>query len=152
MGKKHGINGAIKVMLFDVIGHEFWASCDPYDDQCNEGDVPDNKENKCYWICMNDDNRLDVAKELNNDSDHENDGNSIDNEPGMRFTQQENTYHQGYTGEDLGNFRDERSELILDIVEDHLNDEWFTCTINDDDLDCIVDYLELQLHDGFVNI
>ncbi|GJT09323.1 hypothetical protein Tco_0856365 [Tanacetum coccineum] len=77
-------------------------------------------------------------KKLNNGSDHENDGNSIDNEPGMRFNQEENTYHEGYTGEDLGNFRDERSELILDIVEDHLNDEWFTCTINDDDLYCIV--------------
>ncbi|GKF67332.1 hypothetical protein Tco_0197011, partial [Tanacetum coccineum] len=41
--------------------HDFWASCNPYDDQCDEGDVPDNTEKKCYWICMNDDKRLDVA-------------------------------------------------------------------------------------------
>ncbi|GKA43841.1 hypothetical protein Tco_0736565 [Tanacetum coccineum] len=42
-------------------GHGFWASCDPYDDQCDGGDLDDNTENKCYWGCLNDDKRLDVA-------------------------------------------------------------------------------------------
>ncbi|GJW15992.1 serine--tRNA ligase-like protein [Tanacetum coccineum] len=111
-----------------------------------------NKEKKCYWICMNDDKRLDVAWEGMSFKDW-NDRNSIKNEPDTRFTHVENPYHEGYSGEDLGNFGDERSELIFNIVENHLNDEWFTSTADgDDDLDCIVDYLELQSHDGFVDI
>ncbi|GJR49665.1 hypothetical protein Tco_1400186 [Tanacetum coccineum] len=44
-------------------GQEFWAACDPYDDQYNGGDVLDNEEKKRYWICMNDDKRLGVAWE-----------------------------------------------------------------------------------------
>ncbi|GKC54943.1 hypothetical protein Tco_1077688 [Tanacetum coccineum] len=28
-------------------GHEFWASCDPYNDQCNGGDLLDNTKEKC---------------------------------------------------------------------------------------------------------
>ncbi|GJU97360.1 hypothetical protein Tco_1326631 [Tanacetum coccineum] len=44
-------------------GCEFWASCIPYDDQCNRGDFPDNTKKKCYWGCLNDDKRLDVAWE-----------------------------------------------------------------------------------------
>ncbi|GJX53075.1 hypothetical protein Tco_0281444 [Tanacetum coccineum] len=113
-------------------GHELWASSDHYDDQCNRGDVPDHDEMKCYWICMNDDKRLDVAwegmsfkdwvrvshgkvdkmteerilkdywrQELNNDSDYENDGNSINNAAEMRFTQEENSYDKMDFGEDL---------------------------------------------------
>nr|GEU84685.1 DNA-binding pseudobarrel domain-containing protein [Tanacetum cinerariifolium] len=41
--------------------YKFWASCDPYDDQCDGGDFPDNTEKKCYWGCLNDYKRLDVA-------------------------------------------------------------------------------------------
>nr|GEU41762.1 hypothetical protein [Tanacetum cinerariifolium] len=44
-------------------GHEFWASCDPYDDQCDRGDLLDNTKKKYYWTCMNDDKRIDVAWE-----------------------------------------------------------------------------------------
>nr|GEW87196.1 hypothetical protein [Tanacetum cinerariifolium] len=55
--------------------------------------------------------------------------------------------------EDLENFREEKKELILDAVLDNLDDDWFTGTINDeDDLDGRVDYLELKLHDDFVDI
>ncbi|GJT91235.1 DNA-binding pseudobarrel domain-containing protein [Tanacetum coccineum] len=43
--------------------HEFWVSCDPYNDQCDGGDVSSNEENKSYWTCMNDDEKLDVAWE-----------------------------------------------------------------------------------------
>nr|GEU58671.1 hypothetical protein [Tanacetum cinerariifolium] len=44
-------------------GHEFWASCNPYDDQCDGGNFPNNTEKKCYWCCLNDDKRLVVAWE-----------------------------------------------------------------------------------------
>nr|GEZ00678.1 hypothetical protein [Tanacetum cinerariifolium] len=43
--------------------HEFWASCDPYNDQCDGGDVFSNEDNKSHWICMNHDKRIDVAWE-----------------------------------------------------------------------------------------
>ncbi|GJT63637.1 hypothetical protein Tco_1015117 [Tanacetum coccineum] len=39
------------------------ASCDPYYDQCDGGYLPNNTEKKCYWGCLNDDKRLDVAWE-----------------------------------------------------------------------------------------
>ncbi|GJZ89841.1 hypothetical protein Tco_0661768 [Tanacetum coccineum] len=54
---------------------------------------------------------------------------------------------------DPENFGDKKRELILDIVEDRLSDDWFTGTTdNGDDLDCVVDYLELQSHNNFVDI
>ncbi|GKF36303.1 hypothetical protein Tco_0113061, partial [Tanacetum coccineum] len=55
--------------------------------------------------------------------------------------------------EDLENFGDERMELRLDVVKDRLDDYWFIDTINDeDDLNGIVDYLELDSHDDFIDI
>ncbi|GKA98424.1 hypothetical protein Tco_0826361 [Tanacetum coccineum] len=51
------------------------------------------------------------------------------------------------------NFRDEKRELILDVMEDSLSDEWFTGMTEDwDDLDCIIDYMELQSHNDLVDI
>nr|GFA00379.1 hypothetical protein [Tanacetum cinerariifolium]GFA00387.1 hypothetical protein [Tanacetum cinerariifolium] len=48
---------------------------------------------------------------------------------------------------------DKMMELILDVVEAMLDDDWFKDTISDeDDLDGIVDYLELKSHDDFVDI
>nr|GEX87134.1 hypothetical protein [Tanacetum cinerariifolium] len=55
--------------------------------------------------------------------------------------------------EDLENFGEENMEIILDVVLDKLDDNWFTGTINDeDDLDEIVDYLDLKSRDDFVDI
>nr|GEU63426.1 hypothetical protein [Tanacetum cinerariifolium] len=152
-----------------------------YDDQCDGGDIPDEEEKECYWICMNDDKRLDAAwegmsfkdwvsvshvkvckmtkerilkdywrQELNNDPGNENEDNPIDVEPNIDLTQEENPFDEEEDCEDLENFRDERMELILDGVEDRIDDDWFTGTINDeDDLDGIVHCLELKSHDDF---
>nr|GEW22164.1 serine--tRNA ligase-like [Tanacetum cinerariifolium] len=121
----------------------------------------DNTEKKCYWICLNDDKMLDVAwegmsfkdwvrvshdkvckmneerilrdywrQELNNDSDNDTD------EPILDLTHEENPYDEEEASEDVENFGNERMELILDVVEDRLDDDWFTGTITDeDDLD-----------------
>nr|GEZ09690.1 hypothetical protein [Tanacetum cinerariifolium] len=43
--------------------HEFWASCDPFNDQCDGGDLFDNTEEKCYWCALNNDKRIKVAWE-----------------------------------------------------------------------------------------
>ncbi|GKD72993.1 serine--tRNA ligase-like protein, partial [Tanacetum coccineum] len=37
------------------------------------------------------------------------------------------------SSKDLENFRDERMELILDVIEDRLNDDWFTSMTDDED-------------------
>ncbi|GKB00114.1 DNA-binding pseudobarrel domain-containing protein [Tanacetum coccineum] len=106
-------------------GHGFWASCDPYDDQCDGGDLDDNTENKCYWGCLNDDKRLDVAMGRNE------------------------VQRLGKSKPWEGR----KKELTLDVVLDKLDDDWFTGTINDeDDLDRIFDYLELKSHDDFIDI
>ncbi|GJR15046.1 hypothetical protein Tco_0797698 [Tanacetum coccineum] len=55
--------------------------------------------------------------------------------------------------EDLGNFGEEKIELILDTVLDKLDDEWFNRTIKDeDDLDGIINYLELKSYNGFIDV
>ncbi|GKB50447.1 hypothetical protein Tco_0901200, partial [Tanacetum coccineum] len=58
----------------------------------------------------------------------------------------------GYS-EDSKNFGDEKKELTRDLIEESLDDDWYTRTIDDDDddLDCLVDYVELKSHDGFVD-
>ncbi|GJW07855.1 hypothetical protein Tco_1570278 [Tanacetum coccineum] len=49
--------------------------------------------------------------------------------------------------------KDERMELILDVVKDRLDDDWFTgMVIDKNDLDGIIDYLELESHDEFIDI
>ncbi|GJT19349.1 hypothetical protein Tco_0878055 [Tanacetum coccineum] len=94
-------------------------------------------------------------QDLKDDSDYVNEGNPIDKYPNMACTQEENsyvTYDERGSSEDPTNFGNEITELILDVVEDCLNDEWFTGTTEDgDDLDCIIYYLELQSHDDFVD-
>ncbi|GKD44447.1 hypothetical protein Tco_1269092 [Tanacetum coccineum] len=137
---------------------EFWASCGPYNDQCDGGDVPSNEEKKSYRTCMNDDERIDKdcwRKDLMKVSECK-DENLIDKEPNIGCTQEENsyaTYYQGNSSEDQENLGDKKRELILDVVEDRLSDDWFTCITDDvDDLDCMVDYLELQSLDDFVDI
>ncbi|GJW91906.1 hypothetical protein Tco_0883034 [Tanacetum coccineum] len=80
----------------------------------------------------------------------------MNKEPNIACILEENfyvAYDEGDSSVNLENFGDKRMELIIDIVEDHLNDDWFTgMTDDDDDLDCIVNYLELQSYDEFVDI
>ncbi|GJU81431.1 hypothetical protein Tco_1283796 [Tanacetum coccineum] len=41
---------------------QYWASCDPYSDECDGGGLPDNME-KRYWESMNDSERVDLEWE-----------------------------------------------------------------------------------------
>ncbi|GJY87472.1 hypothetical protein Tco_0502100 [Tanacetum coccineum] len=104
--------------------HEFWASCNPYDDQCDGGDLPENIEEKCYWCCLNGDKRLDVTwegmsfkewrQELNQDD-------MVDINPNVDLAQETNTSIEEDC-EDLEDFGKEKMELILDTVLDKLDD------------------------------
>ncbi|GKA15877.1 DNA-binding pseudobarrel domain-containing protein [Tanacetum coccineum] len=118
---KPKVHWCVAILQHKGDGHEFWASCDFYDDQCNGGDLPDNTEKP------------------------------IDINPNIDLTQEENPFDNEEDCEDLENFGDKMIELILDAVEARLNDDWFRDTIDDeDDLDGIVDYLELKPYDDCV--
>ncbi|GJU65676.1 hypothetical protein Tco_1247511 [Tanacetum coccineum] len=41
---------------------------------------------------------------------------------------------------------------IHELIEDGLGNDWYTETPEDDDLDCLEDYLELHSNDNFINI
>ncbi|GJX97686.1 hypothetical protein Tco_0353484 [Tanacetum coccineum] len=132
--------------------YEFLASCDPYNDQCNGDNLLDNSEDKCYWCCLNDDKRIDVAWE----------GLSLNNWIRVRYGKDDMTNmnvvlemssNTGEDREDLENFGDAKMELILNNVFDKLDDEWFSGTvIDEEDLDGIVYYLELKSYDGFIDV
>ncbi|GJU32439.1 hypothetical protein Tco_1176028 [Tanacetum coccineum] len=75
----------------------------------------------------------------------------IDINPTIDLTQEENPNTEEDC-KDLKVFGEEKMELILDVVLDKLDDDWFTGTTNDeDDLDETVDYLELKSHDDFID-
>ncbi|GJV01197.1 hypothetical protein Tco_1334766 [Tanacetum coccineum] len=155
-------------------GYEFWASCDPYNDQCDGGDLLDNSEEKCSWCFLNDDKRIDVAWERLslNDWIRVRYGKvcKMTKDKIMKdyWRQEFNEKQDDITNmnvdleispnirkdlKDLENFRDEKMELILDNVYDKLDDEWYSGTvIDEEDLDGIVDYLELKSYDGFINV
>ncbi|GJX06152.1 serine--tRNA ligase-like protein [Tanacetum coccineum] len=49
---------------------------------------------------------------------------------------------------DPENFDDEKRAMIRELIEGRLDDNWYTGTpVDDDDLDCLVEYLGLQPHD-----
>ncbi|GKA07309.1 hypothetical protein Tco_0686533 [Tanacetum coccineum] len=148
--------------------HEFWASYDTYNDQCDGRDLFDNTEEKYYWCCLNDDKRIDVTweglsltnwirvrygkvckitkeiilKDYWRQEYDENQDDMID--MNMELVQKVSPNTKEYC-ENLENFREEKMELILAIVFDKLDDGWFSGTTKDEeDLDGIVDYLELK--------
>ncbi|GJY24240.1 hypothetical protein Tco_0397898 [Tanacetum coccineum] len=98
----------------------------------------DNIKEKCYWCCMNDDKRIDVAWE----------GLSLND-----WIKRKISPNTREDRKDLENLRDAKIELILDNVYDKLDDDWFNGTvIDEEDLDRIVDYLELKSYDGFIDV
>ncbi|GKB36535.1 hypothetical protein Tco_0881477 [Tanacetum coccineum] len=101
-----------------------------HDMDLSSGYFPDNTKKKCYWGCLNDDKRLNVAWE----------GMSFKDWVRVSHGKEENTNTEEDC-KDLENFGEKKMELILDVVLDKLDVDWFTRTINgEDDLDGIVDY------------
>nr|GEX53618.1 hypothetical protein [Tanacetum cinerariifolium] len=93
------------------------------------------------WKSMQNDRKR-ILKDYWRQELDENQKDMIDISPNIDLTQETNTNTQE-DYKDLENFREEKLELILDIVLDKLDDGWFSGTTNDeDDLDGITDYLE----------
>ncbi|GJV00985.1 hypothetical protein Tco_1330255 [Tanacetum coccineum] len=95
--------------------HEFWASCDPYDDQRDGGSLPDDTRKKGYWCCLNDDKRLD-RQELDENQEYLIYMN-FDLTQAMNPNTEEDC-------EDLENFGEENMELILDTVLENVELLW----------------------------
>ncbi|GJU45701.1 hypothetical protein Tco_1202967, partial [Tanacetum coccineum] len=90
------------------IGYTLWASCDPYHEVCNGGEISD-REVKHYWTCTNDDDRINLEWE----------------------------------GLSRANW----------IRASKLPEEWFLgVSMDKDDLEGIVDYLEPTMYDGFIDL
>ncbi|GJT43901.1 RNA-directed DNA polymerase, eukaryota, reverse transcriptase zinc-binding domain protein [Tanacetum coccineum] len=133
---------------------EYWASCDPYENECNGGDLPDS-DIKRYWESNNDNLTWDnlslngwikiryrkVCKVIRDRilKDHWKE----------RFGEKDDDTDEGWEdpekcGEEK-NRRDTRHHHKLD-------DSWFSWTIQDeDDLDGITDYIKPTSYDGFVD-
>ncbi|GJU13191.1 hypothetical protein Tco_1135587 [Tanacetum coccineum] len=86
---------------------EYWEACNPYENKCNGGDLP-NSEVKHYWESTNDDERINLTWEnLNDDTD------------------------EGW--EDLEKCKEEKIDAILDTVFNKLDDSWFNGETQDED-------------------
>ncbi|GKC88843.1 hypothetical protein Tco_1149492 [Tanacetum coccineum] len=108
-------------------GPEYWASCDPYSDVCDGGDLPNDKE-KCCWESTND-------KQLSDDEDN------------MDLPDEGEEY------EDPEECKEDKVNTIFRVVIDKLNNDWFNGTSEDeDDLERIIDYLEPTSYDGFIDL
>nr|GEW57638.1 hypothetical protein [Tanacetum cinerariifolium] len=66
------------------------------------------------------------------------------------YSEEDDDTNDGW--EDLKKCREEKIDVILDIVFDKPDDSWFSGeTQDEDDLDGITDYLELTSYDGFID-
>ncbi|GJS27358.1 hypothetical protein Tco_0487978 [Tanacetum coccineum] len=93
--------------------HEFWASCDPYNNQCDRGDAPSNEEKKSYWTCMNDDERIDDLSK----------GMSFMDWVRVSHGKETATYGKIWFDEDVHDLRSVETELPAIVFNDALTSE-----------------------------
>ncbi|GKB68613.1 hypothetical protein Tco_0930025 [Tanacetum coccineum] len=111
-------------------GYTFWASCDPYHEICNRGGIPD-KKLKHYWKSKNDDDRIGLEWE------------------GLSCT---NWVRARYGKEDPEKCGETKTRAIIGAMINKLPEEWFSgVSVDKDDLEGIINYLEPTLYDGFID-
>nr|GEW09913.1 hypothetical protein [Tanacetum cinerariifolium] len=115
-------------------GHEYWASCDPYNDVYDGGDFPDDND-KRYWESTNDN----YWKERFSD-----DEDNMD--PPFKTDESKEC-------EDPKECVEDKANAKFRVVLDKLNDDWFNDTNEDaDDLEGIIGYLEPTSYNGFTDL
>ncbi|GJW52537.1 reverse transcriptase domain-containing protein [Tanacetum coccineum] len=135
------------------------ASCKPYENECNGGDLLDNNI-KRYWESTNDDERIDLAwndlslndwmkirygKICKSTRDR-----ILKDHWKEKFGEEDDDTDEGW--EDSKKCREEKIDAILDTVFHKLDDSWFSGeTQDEDDLYGITDYLEPTSYDGFID-
>ncbi|GKB98688.1 hypothetical protein Tco_0984825 [Tanacetum coccineum] len=104
---------------------EYWALCDPYNDICDGGSLP-NDVGKLYWESTNDNERVD-------------------------FEWEELSFNNW--GEEKEDHEELKTNVVLEIILDKMDETWFSSTSNDmDDLEGVIDYLEPNLYNRFTGL
>ncbi|GJR47144.1 hypothetical protein Tco_1315247, partial [Tanacetum coccineum] len=139
---------------------QYWASCNPSRNICDEGDLPINIE-KHYWESNNDSKR----EELEWENLSLNDlmrirygkickmaGERILNDYWReRFRDEEDDLEEYL--EDPEECEKDKANTILGVIHDKLNNDWFNNTSEDeDDLEGILYYLKPRSYDGFIDL
>ncbi|GJY10727.1 hypothetical protein Tco_0378912 [Tanacetum coccineum] len=137
---------------------KYWASCDPYNDICNGGGLPNNVE-KLYWESTNDNKQVDLEWEelsfnnwvrikfgrvckMTKDRILKDYWREIFNKAEMK----------GEEKEDPEEFRENKTNVMLEIILDKIDETLFSNTSDDkDDLEGIIDYLEPTSYDRFID-
>lgn len=162
IGKEHWCE---KIRIHNDDGESFWASCNPCSDECNGGSSKERIQDVSnYWKSTNDADRCELpwVNRL-----------SFDNWVKIRYGKvdsltKERIWKECLKGENNEESLDspdeetksytvsmnEDKELqILDLIEDKLNDDWYKGTeSDDDDIDGMVEYLDLQGYDEFTDM
>ncbi|GJR35245.1 hypothetical protein Tco_1210929 [Tanacetum coccineum] len=129
---------------------QYWASCNPYSNICDGGDLLGNKE-KHYWESVNDSER----EELEWENLSLNYWMKIRYRKVCKVTKErilKDHWREGFRDEeddpkedweDPDEYGEDKAHAIMEDVRNKLDDEWFNNTNEDkDDLEGILDYLE----------
>ncbi|GKC45863.1 putative ribonuclease H-like domain-containing protein [Tanacetum coccineum] len=129
--------------------HEYWASCNLYENECNRGNMPDS-DIKHYWESTNDNERINLTWDNLSVNDWINirygkvckitRDRILKAHWKERFGEEDDDTDEGW--QDLEKCGEEKINAILDTVLYKLDDGLFNGTTEDeDDLDGIPDYL-----------
>ncbi|GJR35246.1 hypothetical protein Tco_1210930 [Tanacetum coccineum] len=139
---------------------QYWASCNPYSNICDGGDLLGNKE-KHYWESVNDSER----EELEWENLSLNYWMKIRYRKVCKVTKErilKDHWREGFRDEeddpkedweDPDEYGEDKAHAIMEDVRNKLDDEWFNNTNEDkDDLEGILDYLEPRLDNRYINL
>ncbi|GKA70909.1 reverse transcriptase domain-containing protein [Tanacetum coccineum] len=112
--------GNEKVADFAKKGNErqYWASCNPYSNICDGGDLLGNEE-KYYWESINDSERKELEWETLSLNDW------------MKIRDKEDDLEEDW--EDPNEYGEDKAHAIMEVVHNKLDDEWFNNTNEDKD-------------------
>ncbi|GJX48041.1 hypothetical protein Tco_0273231 [Tanacetum coccineum] len=139
---------------------QYWASCNPSSNICDGGDLPINIE-KHYWESNNDSKREELEWENLSLNDlirirygkvcKMTEERILKDYWRERFRDEEDDLEEYL--EDPKECREDKANIILGVIHDKLNNDWFNNTSEDeDDLEGILDYLKPRSYDGFINL
>jgi hypothetical protein len=163
-GKRHWCE---EIKTHGANGEELWASCDPYDNSCNGGSSMARVGDYDHlWTSTYDDRRSDlpwldrlgfnVSIKIKygrvDASTTESFWKGCMNEENLSNCTNDNDAKDEIGDDYKTNWGEEKDRCKKELIQDKLDDDWFKETdSDDDDIDRIMDYLELQGHDGFMD-
>lgn len=154
-----------RIRICNDDGKSLWASCDPYGDECNGGSSKKRiGDVSSYWTSTNDCQRCELpwVDRLSFNDWVKIKYGKVDyltkEKIWQEHTRSMDKEEQEDSDEDLDEACEEspsedRNHQILNLIEDKLEDSWYKGSeLDDDDLNEIVKYLDLQGYDEFTNL